>query len=99
MANYADDTPPYVSGDKISTVVASLETSAKLMFNWFTDHQMKGNEDKWHVLLSTDETLQVKIGAALINSSKCEKLSGIKIDNKLTFDEHVISICKQQVQN
>ena len=27
---------------------------------------MKRNEGKYHVLLSTDETLQVKIGVALI---------------------------------
>ena len=35
---------------------------------------MKGNEDKRHVLLSTDETVQVNIGIARINNSKCEKL-------------------------
>ena len=38
------------------------------MFNWFTDNQMKENY-KCHVLLSTDEMVQVKIGAALTNSS------------------------------
>ena len=41
IVNYTDDTTPYASGDKISTV--------NLMFNWFTDNQMEGNEDKWHV--------------------------------------------------
>ena len=74
IASYADDTTPYDSGNKISTVVASLESLANLVFNWFTDNQMKENEDKCYVLLSTDEKLQVKIGAALINSSKYEKL-------------------------
>ena len=49
---------------------------------------MKGYEDKCHVLLSTDETVQVNIGAARINISKCEKLLGIKIDRKLSFDDH-----------
>ena len=60
---------------------------------------MKGNENKCHVLLSADETLQIKTGAALINSSKCENLLGAKIDNKLRFDEHIPSICKKQLQN
>ena len=51
---------------------------------------MKGNEDKFHVLISTDKTLQVKIDAALTNSSKCKKASkGLKIDNKPTFHEHI----------
>ena len=60
-ANYADGTTPYVSDDKISAVLASLERSANLMFNWFTDNQIKGNDYNCHVLLGTDETLQVKL--------------------------------------
>ena len=55
---------------------------------------MNGNEDKSHVLLSTDKTVQVKLGAALINNIKLEKLFGAKID-KLTFDEHIRSISKK----
>ena len=66
IANHADDTTPYVSGDKISTVVASIERSAHLMFNWFADNQIKRNEDKCCVLFSAVEILQVKIGAALV---------------------------------
>ena len=78
IANYAEDTTLYVSGDKSSTVVASLETSAILTFIWFTDNQIKENEVKTYVLLITDETLRVKIGAALIGSSKYEKLVKLK---------------------
>ena len=53
---------------------------------------MKGYENKCHVLLSTDETVQVNIGAARINISKCEKLLDIKIDRKLSFDDHIGNI-------
>ena len=76
IAIYVDDAVPYFSGEIISTVVASLKRSAILNFNWF-HKQMKGSEIKCHALLKTDETLQVKNGAALINSSKCEKLLGV----------------------
>ena len=65
---------PYVKVDKISTIVTSLERSANLMYKWCTDKQMKGNEVKCHMLLSTDETVQVKIAAALISSCKFGKL-------------------------
>lgn len=41
---------------------------------------MKDNEDKYHVLLCTNGTVQVEIGPAHINDSKCEKLLGVKID-------------------
>ena len=33
-----------------------------------------------------------------ISSSKCEKLLGIKIDSKLTFDSHVKYLCKKASQ-
>ena len=95
IADFADNTTPYFSGDKISPVVASLERSANLMFNWFTDKKMKGNKDKCHVLLCTNETLQVKIGAALIANNKREELVGVKIDDKLMFDEHIRNIFKK----
>ena len=62
---------------------------------------MKGNEGKSHVLLSTDEMVQVvHIGTGHINNSKCEKLFGIKIDCKLSFDGHIGNIyAKRLVQN
>lgn len=65
-----------VKGDKISTVVVLLEGLANLIFNCCNDNQMKGNEG------SADETMQVKIGAAFINDSKCEKILGVKISSK-----------------
>ena len=55
---------------------------------------MKGNDDKCHVLLSRDETVQVNIGTVCINSSKCEKLLHIKIDCKLSLDDHTGNIRK-----
>ena len=65
------------------------------MFNWFINNKMKGNKNKYLVFLCTNVILQVKIGAGLINNSKCEKLLGVKTDNKLMFDEHIKSICKK----
>ena len=55
---------------------------------------MKGNDDKCHVLLSRDETVQVNIGTVCINSSKREKLLHIKIDYKLSLDDHTGNIRK-----
>ena len=55
---------------------------------------MKGYEDKCHILLNADETLQENIGTSHINNSKFKKLLGIKIDCKLSFDDHIGYICK-----
>ena len=76
-----------------------MEQSANLLFNWFKDSQLKGNEDKCHVLLSTDETVEVNIYTARINNSKCQKLLGVKIDCNLSFDDPIEIICEKTAQN
>ena len=80
VANSADDITPYIYGENLESAIKSLEQSANLLCNWLKSNQMTGNEDKCHLLLSADETVQVNINTARINNSKCEKLLGIKID-------------------
>ena len=86
VTNYADDTTSYIHGKN--------DGSANVLFNWFKCNQMKGYEDKCHILLNADETVQENIGTSHTNNSKCEKLIGIKIDCKLSFDDHIGYICK-----
>ena len=73
----------------------SLEQSANLLFNWFKNNQMKGNENDCHALISTDETDQVYIGVSHVTNSKCEKLLGIIIDCQLSFDNDMENICEK----
>ena len=56
---------------------------------------MKSNDDKCHVLLSTDVIVQLNIGTARINNSKCEKLLSINVNCKLSFDNHIRDIRKK----
>ena len=42
---------------------------------------MKGNTDKCHLIVSTDEPIEIRVGESLIKCSNCEKLLGVKIDN------------------
>ena len=95
IASYADDTTPYVSGVTLDSTVKSLEKIADLLFTWFNYNQMKGNEDKCHVILSSQDNVHVNIGTAQIENSKCQKLLGINIDSKLTFEDHINRICKK----
>ena len=52
---------------------------------WFSDNQMKGNTDKCHLIMSTNNTPEFKVGESLIKTSTCEKFLGVKIDYKLNF--------------
>ena len=50
---------------------------------------MKANKDKFHLLLNNKEKVTMKIGEIEIKSSNFEKLLGIKIGDKLTFNERL----------
>ena len=54
---------------------------------------MKGSEDKYHVILSSQDNVHVNIGTAQIENSKCQKLLGVNIDSKLTSEDHINHIC------
>ena len=81
MANYADDATPYVCRKDITSVIKSLEDAAEIVFTWFKNNQMKCNEDKCHVVLSTHEYMHLKIGKSHLKNSCSEKLLGLKIDS------------------
>ena len=60
---------------------------------------MKANDDKLHLLVPKyDDDICMNIGKDIIRGSKVEKLLGVKIDNKLRFDEHVSTLCKKASQ-
>ena len=41
------------------------------------------------------ENVSISIEGETISARKCIKLLGIKIDNKLDYNEHISSICKK----
>ena len=57
------------------------------------------NPDKLNLLLSDKKSHQVDICNERLSTTYSEKLLGIKIDNKLTFEEHVEELCKKASQN
>ena len=75
ITSYADDDTRYISGDPIDDVGKSFDYDSKNLFKWFLDNQMKINCNKFYL----------KIGSINIKSSTCEKLLGVKVDNKLNF--------------
>ena len=95
FASYADDNTIYYSGNETDDVIDSLQLSANKLFLWFADNQMKGNADKCHLIMSTKDTPKIQVGESLIETSNCEKLLGVNIDSKLTFDTHVNVLCRK----
>ena len=95
FASYADDIKIYDAGDNIVEVKFSLQESSKKPFKWFADNQMKANEDKCHLIVSTNELSEIQIGDFTIKNSASEKLVVGNIDSKLNFDCHVNHLCNK----
>ena len=55
---------------------------------------MKINADRCHLLVSTNNTVKIKIGNLDITNSKNEKLLRVKFDHKHSFDDHISGLCK-----
>ena len=97
IANYTDDNTPYWIGNRIHNI-SDLERASDIFSKWFIDNYLKANPDKYRVLLSEISETQLIVENVPIASSCCEKLLGIKIDHKLSFEPHVESLCKKASQ-
>ena len=56
---------------------------------------MKGNAEKCHLIISTNESVDFQLGGSLIEWSDIEKMLPVKIDYKLNFDKHVKTLCSR----
>ena len=95
LANYADDSTPFTVSDTVHSVVAKNKDMSEKFFTWLETNAMKGNADKCHLLLSSNQQISVTIKDSEIISSNHEKLLGITIDNDLNFNKHVTNLCKK----
>ena len=96
IANYADNSSPYVVDTTIESVMKHLESDTTTLLKWVSDNSLKANPDKFHLLLSSkNNSLSIKVDERSIKNSESEKLLGITIDNALKFDNHVNKLCKK----
>lgn len=95
IANYADDTTPFVIDYSWDRVKDKLETAARDIFMWLSLNQMKGNTNKSQLIVNnSDYNLSLTIDNELISNSKTANILGITFDNNLTFEAHIINLCK-----
>ena len=79
-------------------MITKLEACTNNLFKWFHENHMKANADKCHLLVTTNGAVSANMGEFVINKSNEEKLLCIKIDTKLSFENHVSSLCKKASQ-
>ena len=75
----------------------NLEKSANLALKWFENNHMKANPSKFQAILfkcrRDEEVFDLDIGDELIKPVSLVKLLGVFIDDNLSFNEHVSTLC------
>ena len=98
IASYADDNTPYTNDFNLEEPIQKVELTTNNLSEWFKNNHMKTNADKCHLLVTRDTDVTAKIGEFDVKNSSEEKLLGVKIDSKLSFENHVSSLCKKASQ-
>ena len=98
IASYTDDNTPYASDISSNLVLKKLESSTHDLSCWFKENPMKASPDKSHPLVTTNALTSVNINGLQITSNTEEKSLGIKFDSKVSFENHVSSLCKKASQ-
>ena len=58
---------------------------------------LKTNVDKCHLLVSSSDAVSLIVSEYDVKNNECEKLLGVKFDNKLTFEKHINDIYRKVV--
>ena len=97
-ADYVDANSAYSIGNRIHNIISDLEQVSEFLPKQFIDTYLKVNPDNYHVLLRETSETQLIVKNVTIASSSCEKLFGIKIEQKLSFEPYIESTCKKVSQ-
>ena len=100
LSNYADDNSLYNTGKDLKLVKSVLVKDFRAVKEWFYENFMIFNQNKCHYMCIAKNTESdiFKFQNMRLENSKEEVILGIAIDNKLTFDGHIKSMCRKAGQ-
>jgi hypothetical protein len=104
ICNFADDNSLYSCEGTLFEVVSNLKHDLSKVLNWLSENQLVANPSKFQMLVLgvSDLPITINVGNFSITSSDTVELLGISIDSKLTFSDHIKSLCnraKNRVRN
>ena len=86
----------YICRSKQSDVQKILKSESTKYFQWF--HNLKASTGKSHAMLKTNHSLPINVKGNLLSNEKTVQLPGIIVDHKLSFESHLIDVCKNVSQ-
>ena len=100
LLNFADDNTINAAENIIEKPISTLEQDSQAAIDWFKIDEMIVNPDKFQAIVlkkncRVKDSYALNINNQTINSENCIKLFGIEIDNTLSFDKHICTLCKK----
>ena len=83
---------------QIYTVLSKVKNCTDSLFTWFKDNHLKPNDDKCHLLVTTEKSLSINIDVSNVKNKKEQKLLGIKFDSSLSFEGRITNLYKKASQ-
>ena len=97
LFNYADDNSVSVNGKELSMLSHLLQSEAEVTVRWFTENAMEANPSKFQGILfkGNKQAPDFNVSVDGNDIEFCQSMTalGICIDENLTFDIHIDSIC------
>ena len=100
ICNYADDNTLFPCEENFDLVYEKLRSDFAILSKWYFDNFLVLNAGKCHFMtLGTGNTVfNFQCDDVIIENKQEESIFGILIDNELSFQSHVNSICKKANQ-
>ena len=96
ICNFADNNSLYSCGMNLDNIFSNLMQDIENVYEWFVYNSVKANPDQFHFIIPGNrDSHTLQISDITIKSASYVALSGITIDSKLNFKEHVNNIVKK----
>ena len=100
LYNFADDNTISAKANNIEDLLKILQEESELAVKWFRDNNMIVNPDKFQAIIlqkgnKEHENKTLAIENIEISTTKSVELLGLTIDDRLTFEEHISTLCKR----
>ena len=100
LLNFADDNTISATERTIENLISTLETESQTAIKWFKLNEIIVSPEKFQATVvkknpKMKDSYPLNINDLLINSENSVKLLGIEIDNKLSFEQHISTLCNK----
>ncbi len=100
--NYADDNTICVMHPNKQTMLSNLKIASQIAIQWFDDNLMQANPEKFQFMVFSpfrkkdkDATYALDLGSVKLTNVAQAPLLGVLFDRNLSFNAHVLSLCKK----